>query len=138
MLSKYQMGKDSEESKNQIQTPSSLLPERHRTGLGHRGENYHVPGYGILANSYLRLNEASDTPRAKHIPKHLLFLRDFTKNPSGPASNGCKSLAMTLANSLLFYWKRNNNNKKSCSFAKHPGFGGVLGTGEIQIEQDLL
>lgn len=37
-------------------------------------------GGGLGANSYLRLNEALDTPSAKHIPKHLLFLRDFTEH----------------------------------------------------------
>lgn len=52
-------------------------------GLWYRQENYNSPVHYIDANSYLRLNEALDTPRVKHFPKHLLFLRDFTKNPSG-------------------------------------------------------
>lgn len=65
-------------------------------GLWHRQENYNLPGYNVDANSYLRLNEALDTPKAKHIPKHLLFLRDFTTDPSGVAKDSCKSLGAAL------------------------------------------
>lgn len=87
------------------------------------------------ANSYLRLNEASDTPKAKHIPKPLLFLRDFTENPSGAVSDSCKPLALTLATP---YFTGSAIIKTSCSFAKRPGWvrGGSGGGGEIQTGQD--
>lgn len=109
-------------------------PQKGRAGLGHRWENYHVPGYGIHANSYLRLNEAPDTPKGKHIPKHLLFLRDFTKNPSGVVSDRCKSLGMTLTTPFF----TGSAIIKVCSFAKCPGRGGGGGEEKIQIGQDWL
>lgn len=36
-------------------------------------------------------------PKKSTFPKHLLFLRDFTKNSSGVANNSSKSLSRTLA-----------------------------------------
>jgi hypothetical protein len=71
-------------------------------------------------------------PKQSTFPKHLLFLRDFTENLSGPVRDSCKSLAMTLATPYFTgsTIKKKKKKKKSCSFAKRPGVGGVLGRGE--------
>lgn len=73
------------------------------------------------ANSYLRLNEALDTPRAKHIPKHLLFLRDFTKNPC--CKGGLQIACYEFSNSL-FYWKCEKKKKNLAALPKALGNGG--------------
>lgn len=63
-----------------------------------------------------------DTPKAKHIPKHLLFLRDFTKNSSGVAKDSYKSLDRTLA--TPYFTGSAKRKKNSCGFAKSSGGGG--------------
>jgi hypothetical protein len=55
-----------------------------------------------------------------YVPKHRLFLRDFTKNPSGVVSDSCKSSGMTLA-TPYFTGSVKRKKKKSRAFAKSPG-----------------
>lgn len=106
-------------------------------GLWHRQENYNLPGYNIDANSYLRLNKALDTPKAKHIPKHLLFLRDFTKDPSGVAKDSCKSLGAALVTPYCT-GSVEKKKKKSCNFAKSPRGWGKGKKKNFNFGKDLL
>lgn len=92
-------------------------------GLWHRQENYNLPGYSIDANSYLRLNEALDTPRQSTFPS--------TSYLQGTLPRTLQVLQMIAANlwynfsNSLSYWKckkkkTNKRKNKSCSFAQSP------------------
>lgn len=92
-------------------------------GLWHRQENYNLPGYSIDANSYLRLNEALDTPRQSTFPS--------TSYLQGTLPRSLQVLQIIAANlwynfsNSLSYWKCKKKKKKqqknkSCSFVKSP------------------
>lgn len=74
--------------------------------------------YNIDANSYLRLNEALNTPKAKHIPS-TSYLQGTLPRTLQVLQTIAANLWYDFTNSL-FYWKGKKKKKKSCSFAKSP------------------